>query len=513
MARRFRTRGTLDQPTAAAPPRPLVERLVELLFALCLAASVGVVLVESVQRAFAPYQVEFGEGNVLASAIGAARGEAVYPLPAAPPYVFSSYGPLLYAVEGLLVRAFGVSFTAPRLLSLLAMLGVTALLILLLRRWTGSWRVALLFGPLFLALPAVGLWVAVARADPLALLLSTAGLFAIATSPRRWPLAALLFVAALFVKPTFVAAPAASFCYLLARRERRAALGLAGLCAGLGLAALAALQVATRGGFVFQLVTAHPEPYSLRRYLRILAMLTRKQLVPVVMLAAFVWHDGRRRMLTLPLLFVTAATLGTLTAGMAGAASNHLLEWSAAVCLGTGLAYHVAGQSGRLWQVLRVCGLLAMAGSALLFSFLLWLAPQQIKDAAVVLPHLQRLFPIEPRLEPGCAELQRYLAARAGTAVLSENTGAALLAGKTLLVTDPYAYTQLVVSGKWRAAPLDDLIRARRIETIVLAHEPAKLRSFRWDRWPPALLTAIEQNYVVDRHFECTNGTVAYVPR
>jgi hypothetical protein len=511
MARRF-PRGLLKEPNISAASRPLVERLAEMLFGLCVAATVALVLVESAQRAAMPHQVEFGEGNVLSTAMRMARGEAAYPLPSQPPYHFSTYGPLIYWIFSLLVRAFGVSFLAPRVLSVLAMCGVAVLAVLLLRRWTGSWRVALLFGPLFLALPEVGLWASVMRADPLALLCSTLGLFTIATGTRRWPVAGLLFVAALFMKPTFIAAPAACFLYLLARRERRAAFGLAGLCAALGLATFAVLQVRTGGGFAWQLFEGHPEPYSLRRYLWIFGWVTREQLIPVLMLAAFVWHDARRRIVTLPLLFAVTATLATASAGMSGAASNHFLEWSLVVCLGAGLAYHLASQASLFWRTLRVCALYGMSASALLFSLLLWMMPNRSDDIFVAIPYMQRLFPLDDRYEPGCVELQRYLAARPGRPIISENTGAALLAGRPLLLDDPYAYTQLVVNGKWQAPVLDDLLRARAVDTVVLAHEPAKLRAYDWDRWPPGFLAALEQNYVIERYFECRNGTVVYAP-
>lgn len=494
--------------TATSPDQSPLDRLAEWLWAACVAGGVLLVLVESVQRIAAPYQVEFGEGNVLASSIRMARGEPVYPLHSGPPYVFSSYGPLLYWLLSLVVRAFGVSFAAPRLLSLLAMCAVALLLTLLLRRWTGSWRPALLFGPLFLTIPEASIWAGIVRADVFALALSFAGLYAVATAPRRWPLAALFYVCALAVKPTLVAAPAATFLYLLARGERRHAGGFAALFAALVLAGFGGLQLATGGGFAAQVFGGHPEPYSLSRYLWILRLIVSAQLLPTLLVAAFLVHDAARRRVTLPMLFIATALAGTLTAGMAGAASNHFLEWSAAVCLGAGMAYHVIARGA------RTAALLAMAACAVALSFYYWLAPPSGWDAVMVrLPYQQRLFPPDPRLDPECDELRRYLATRPGEPVLSENTGTALVAGRKLLLTDPYAYAQLVGHGKWNAPPLDDLVRARAVPTIVLSQDIATLRARRWDRWPPALLDAVEQHYTLDLRFECRDGGGAYVPK
>jgi len=492
----------------ATTGRSALDRAADLAWAVCLAGGVLAVLAEGALRIAAPYQVEFGEGNVLASAARMARGDSVYPLPAEPPYVFSTYGPLLYGLLSLAVRVFGVSFAAPRVLSALAMCAVALLLTLLLRRWTGSWRPALLFGPLFLTIPEASLWMALVRADVFALALSFAGLYAVAASPRRWPLAALLYVAALAVKPTLVAAAAATFFYLLARRGGRAATGFAALYAGLVLGGFGALQLATGGGFAAQVFGGHPEPYSFARYLWILRLMVLAQLLPVLLVVAFLVHDARRRLVTLPMLFVATAFAGTLTAGMAGAASNHFLEWSAAVCLGAGLAYHVAPRG------VRNAALLGMAACAVALSIYYWLAPPSSWDAVMLrLPYQQRLFPPDARLDPECYELRRYLATRPGEPILSENTGTALVAGRKLLVTDPYAYAQLVMHGKWQAPPLEELVRRREVPTVVLSGEVAELRARRWDRWSPAMLDAIEQHYTLDLRFECRDGAAAYVPK
>lgn len=498
-----------------------MEGLVELLFASLVAAGVVVAAVEAAAKVLAPYQLEFGEGNVLASAIRVAQGETPYPPLAQPPHVFSQYGPLLYWILGPLVRWFGVGFAVPRLLTLIAFGSATALLVALLRRWTGSWRTGLLFGCLFVSLPEAGLWVALLRADALALAFSLAGVYAVSGNTRRWPVAALLFLAAILVKPTLVAAPAAVFLYLLLRRQTRDALGFGAVFAVGALLSFAALQWATGGAFAFHLFGSHAEPYTLRHYGLLAGLVMREQLIPTVMLAAFVAASvpaaaGRRP--TLPLLYLGMALLGTLSAGIAGAASNHFLEWSAAVALGAGLAYHAAGQSPSPFaRPLRSAALLAMVISALLFSSLLWLAQAATGGGpaatlASILPYQQRLFPVA-ELPQDCAALPRYLAALPGERMIAENTGAVLLAGKTLLLTDPFTYAQLVLAGKLSSAPIEDQVRRRQVQAIVLSQEAAGLRADGTDRWTPSLLTAVEQNYLVDRYFDCPHGNVVYLPR
>ena len=479
-----------------------------------------------------PYQLEFGEGNVLASSLRVAHGESAYPpLTAQPPYVISPYGPLLYWIEAPLVRWFGggsgAGFGAGRLLSLLATFAAGVLLVLLLHRWTGSWRTALLFGALYPCLPQVGVWAATMRSDSLAVMLSLAGLYVVAAGDktRRWASvlfpAAVFFLAAILVKPTLVAAPAAVFLSMVVRKEWRAALGFgAAMVTGI-LLAFFWMQHVTAGAFLVQLAGSHPEPYTLRHYLRVAAMVMREQAIPTAMLAAFVVVSVKRRALTLPLLFIVMALLSTLSAGMAGASANHFMAWGAAVCIGAGMAYQLAEESAdRFTRALVPLVLFAMVASVLATSTLSWLlwndtstTEGPLQAFGKWLPYQQRIFPIDTEVPRDCIELQDYLASLPGKNVVSENTGAAILAGKTLLVTDPYSYGQLVLAGKLPGTPLEQMLREHRVDAVVLGQDVARLRTADFNRWPPSFLDAVEQNYKWERSFKCAEGRAVYVPR
>ena len=509
------------------------ERIAEILFALVVAAGLAVLLIEGTISVFTPYQLEFGEGNVLASSLRVAQGQSAYPpLTAQPPYVFSPYGPLLYWVEGPLVRWFGVSFAAGRMLSLLATFLSAALLVLLLRRWTGSWRIALLFGALYPCLPHVGVWATTMRADALAVALSLAGLYAIAAGEnmRRWRLAAIFFLAAVFflgailVKPTLVAAPAAVFLYMVVRKEWKTALAFAATMLSGIVLAFFWMQHVTAGSFVVHLFGSHPEPYTLRRYVQLAGMMVREWSIPTAMLVAFVVYSVKKRRgtvptSTLPLLFIGMALLSTFSAGMAGASANHFLTWGAAVCIGAGMAYQLAeGDSRWFARPLATTALLAMAASVLAFSTLSWAAWESTAEGpldtlARLLPYRARVFPIDTAVPRGCIELQDYLAALPAEQLISENTGAALLASKTLLITDPYTYGQLVMAGKLPGAPLEQMLRDHRVGAVVLDHDVAQLRTASTNRWPATFLDAVEQNYQWERSFNCKEGRAVYLPR
>src|SRR5437870_3612338 len=119
-------------PTALPPAksRTRLERIADALFVFLILAGLVLMLVETTVNVRVPYQLEFGEGNVLASTMRVAHGSSAYPpLTPKPPYVFSPYGPLLYWIEAPLVRWFGVGFAAGRLLSFATTLAVAVLLI------------------------------------------------------------------------------------------------------------------------------------------------------------------------------------------------------------------------------------------------------------------------------------------------------------------------------------------------------------------------------------------------
>ena len=316
---------------------------------------------------------------------------------------------------------------------------------------------------------------------------------------------------------------------MVVRKQTRAALGFAAaMVAGVALAFFW-MQHVTAGAFFVHLFGSHPEPYTLRHYLRVAAMVMREQALPTVMMVAFVTIGMKRRGTVggiardtrLSLLFIAMALLSTLSAGMAGASANHFMVWGAAVCVGAGMAYQMAEESAnRFAQALATLALLAMVASVLAFSTLSWLlwdntstTETPLHTLASAMPYQQRIFPIDTEVPHDCVDLQDYLASLPGQNVISENTGAALLAGKTLLITDPYSYGQLVLAGKLPPAPLQQMLRDHRVGAVVLAHDVARLRNADTNRWPPSFLDAVEQDYRWERSFNCKDGRAVYVPR
>jgi len=164
------------------------------------------------------------------------------------PFVVSNYPPVFIGLVALAQKAFGPSLLAPRLLSLLATLGLLAVLhVLLLRVVAGRWA-ALALTVLFVMPWFVTTWAALARVDMLALLFSLGGLLVVArhgATRRAWP-ALVLFWLAFFTKQNALLAPAAVLGDLLLARDRRFGRALVAFAAPLALA-FGTLVLATHG--------------------------------------------------------------------------------------------------------------------------------------------------------------------------------------------------------------------------------------------------------------------------
>ena len=195
----------------------LPEWLCALVILGCAVYSLSVV-VRTVQL---PMQFDYEEGNILNAGLRITQGQTPYPAPRGWPIVLNPYGPVAYLATAGMVKWFGISFVAPRLVSVFCGVLIAFLVGALIRKFGGSLSTAVLFGGAFLCVNSIRNWLLTCRVDWLALALSLGGLAVLMFWERRWYVAALLFAAALFVKYTLIAAPLACGLYLAMRRDWR----------------------------------------------------------------------------------------------------------------------------------------------------------------------------------------------------------------------------------------------------------------------------------------------------
>jgi hypothetical protein len=96
--------------------------------------------------------------------------------------------------------------------------------------------------------------------------------------------------------------------------------------------------------------------------------------------------------------------------------------------------------------------------------------------------------------------------------ILSENLGPPLVAGKPILVSDPFVFGQLLGHGRWPSGQVESLLNERYFDLIVLTDDPSQLKLHGSDVWPPSLVEAMGRNYRTVDRFGCRDAGVMLVP-
>jgi hypothetical protein len=426
-------------PVRAETAKPRWERAWLLLCELAVLAWVArAVLLEAIampSRIAAPFQFDYEEGNILNALSRITHGLSPYPDPHAFPNVLNPYGPVAYYLLAIPVKLFGLSFGHARMVIVASVVAICVLLALTIVKLGGSRVAAAAFGLMYPTLVVVQGWSWLLRVDFLALVLSLAGLYLFcrgfakedagalgsignrqstignsfvvsassAVEPPMFASAALM-VAAICVKYTFLAAPAACVLYLLFQRRWKEAGRFVGIGVALSAAALAITAALTRGTIFTHLFLSHPDPFVWDVYLlRTSRMLAVHR--PLVALAgALLVSDLLRRRVSVPVLWLLLATGSAVTSGKLGSGWNHYLEWSAALCLCAGLGFSAVTQLKP-----RALALVATAGAVVWVSAFM----------------LHRQAPPDPfGAVRGCPEAYAFVRQQADERILSENVGA-----------------------------------------------------------------------------------------
>ena len=441
-------------------------------------------LVTVVQRAGLPYQLDYEEGNILNAAVRLTHGLSPYPNPHVLPSVINPYGPVLYLIEAALVKAFGLTFFPGRFVVILSGITIVVLIAFILQRETKSLAVAVAFGSLFLCSPFVQFWWPLLRVDLIGLALTLAGLAIFQRNPcRAWTTAAL-FLAAIYTKHTLLAAPAACFVWAMLNQQRKAATRLLIACVTIGAITFAIGEVATHGVLAFALFRTHPDPYRWSEYPNALRQVADATPLFVLLAVILLIGDVRQKKLSLPILYLLFSALAVLTIGKAGSNSNHLLELIAALCLAAGAAFRYLVDLEGVRQLVPVAIVLLIAA--------------QTVDRSRPLSFLPR--------ESACEQVIKLIHRQPGQDILSENTGAVVLAGKTPLISNPFVYTQLVKYGGWPDNQLVNMLNTRRIRLVLIDQA-------RRQQWSKPVMDALHQNYRMSGLYDCRSAGLAFVPK
>ncbi|MDQ7028727.1 MAG: hypothetical protein Q9O62_02575 [Ardenticatenia bacterium] len=276
-----------------------------------------------------PYQVEYGEGPVVDWTLALLRGRWPYKPIQPPPWTLSVYTPGYLVMAAALtpaVERLGLPlWAAGRLLSLVSALGLAVLAGTMVRALTGRRWLAVVAALVWITAPLLHRWATLYRVDIFALWWSALGIALVgrAQGRARWlVLAGLAFLAGMFTKQSFVAAPLAAALYL-GWRDRRAAVILVSTFVVVGGMVGVGLWWQVGNGLIESLLVANANSFSVKRMLG-LQWTAFLRLVPVFLVLAGV----AVRTFNVPLvgLWWLLAVLMTVSAGKVGAWENYFLE-------------------------------------------------------------------------------------------------------------------------------------------------------------------------------------------
>lgn len=480
-----------------------VVRIGLLVLAVLLLGYAYFVVAGSIRAIAYPHELDYGEGIVWYQSkqlfAGQAYGNIHYP------GVVFHYTPLFHFLSGL-VAAMGVDgLAAGRLVSLLSTLTmafmVGAIVRYVILSSEGDRRTALACGAiaglsLFVAFP-VRLWAPMMRVDMLALALTLAGIYAGLRAIRQpgWIYAAAwFFVAAVFTKQTMIAAPASVFLVLLLYRPRTAWIGIA-TCLVVGSTAVAALAIATDGGFLRHVFLYNVNRFDISRVDQIVTIAFGHIFLVMTALigVAAILSAGRRfvaqRKQAAPqdvaaailLCYLGLTTIMLLLVLKLGSSANYFVEWFAALSIFVGLGLRMAvarsiGGGAERGTETSPAGKFAIAALCAQTMFL----PPNLYSPAF----------FEGRAA-GLAQLTEMIRHTDGP-VISDDMVALVRAGRPVL-WEPAIFTELAATGVYDERTFIRMIDERRFPLIIVYQARGdKLFSLRFS---PAVAAAIERNY------------------
>ena len=453
-----------------------------------------------------PFNADYGEGPILDQVMRLSRGESIYPVDISQsPFIIGNYPPLYHLLQLPFAWIFGPAFWYGRTINLICILASAYFIGASLYFVTKNQFASILSAALLPTIPFILHWSGFVRIDSLALALSWAALFVIITRRehrRALVLTAVLLTLAIFTRQSYgLAAPFAAFIWLLSHKPRRRAFELALWTGGFSLAIFLLLNLITRGGFFFNIVTANVNPFFWDSVEDYLDKIWKNMGLLVVLSAAYLvlagWFKQKVWWVVAP--YLVASTLSAVTIGKDGSNVNYLYEFSAALAFTAGAFLAWLGPFiqekrivTRLWG-LKLALLVAMALQVnevyhWCKNDYLWPTDRAQFEYAEI------------------AEMASLVAASDLPVLADEFMGLLPISGKPL-VFQPFEYKQLAAGEIWDQTPFIDAVYQKQYGLILLNDSPF------WDsqgnRWTPQQLAAIRGNYKqVDRLAD----TIIYVP-
>ena len=470
-----------------APVLRHVESLLLVAVLVCSFFAVARTLV----RIHAPYQMDYAEGTILNTALRLSQGGSLYQPIQTLPYHLDPYPPFIYKLVSVLIVRYGLDFYYPRLIVMIAAIVACLFAALLIRQWTGEWKLAIAFGMLPLTVGQLQAWLGILRYDLIGIGLTMIGLAIFVLLPRFRCWAIPFFVLAVAGLYTLVGAPAACCLFLWGRGERKASVLFGASFSIVLIAGYLYGQHVTNGAMGYHLFKTQHSPYSLSQLASFTQGYLRSYALLAVLSAGVVWKAIREKKLSLILFYWVLVAGTSLTLGKVGASQNHMLHFIFVACVAAGVAYAWLRQDSRAES-----GLMLVVATLIVTT--LANAPLRIKK------------PIEDL--SGCGQAYAAVKSDLGDRILSDNVGALVFADKPTYISDPFVYRWLVMSGGYPDNELRRMIESRQFSSIVLDNRPDRQEND-GGRWPDAVRLAIQNNYQLKQEFVCNDARFVYQPK
>ncbi len=439
-----------------------------------------------------PYQLDYGEAQVVDQAIRISQGKNIYQTDLSiPPYTISNYPPVYMALMAPFQEVFGPNFWSGRLISITSTL-ISALLIgLIIFELSHNKIASIVAGCTFLLFPTVVYWSLLARIDMTALAFTLVGLWIFIKFPTNYCslLASTIFlIIAVYTRQSYgFTAPGAITIYLLLKRQWRFLFFFIFCYSGLGITVFLIANYLTQGGFYFHIIRSNMSPW--RNFSQISGYILVFFALALVLIYLLLSRKWLNQWLLL-VLYVILGLLSTIIVGKVGSQVNYFNEFAVGMAFFLGILVTLANQDKRK-QAMSWIILIPL--SLWLIYFSNWLVAPILKDR------------LSPGFRDGFNELRQLIRNTEGDIVIDEYMGALVLENRPIYI-QPFDMSQLSRLGLWDQNLFLQDIQKKQFPYIIITKTMPEIMN---DRWTPEMLAAIDQNYNILMYFK---NTLVYVP-
>lgn len=406
-----------------------------------------------------PYEIEYGEGEMLNQVLLMTRGESIYRDITGYPYIIGNYPPIYPLICVPLAKLLGVSFGVGRFVSVLSAVLLGLLVYRIVKEKTNR-QIALISGLLFFASPFIYSWTRLFRVDTLGLLFSLTGIYLVIRyeNTKGVYLSTIPFLLAIFTRQTYIAAPVSSFIYLYLK-DKGGGIKFIMLFGVLSIIPFLMFNHMTEGQFYLHIIKYNVIHFSLNTAVQSYFDTLQIHLVIFILAFGYIAYSISKKWQSLFVIYFIISALVAITVGKVGSNINYFIELIAVCCILSGFSInklHLEIQSGR--------SRISILVGVMLIMQLVIFASAYYLDAPRLL-YLRGGMPTSADMNIR-QRVSTYIIDADG-AVLSEDIGLLVVNDKDVLF-NPFSFTQLQREGIWNQSRLVGDIEDRYFSLIIL---------------------------------------------